>query len=97
MSDKPTGYTEWDLQGNRRGRIGADCLRLYQARGDQQYRKAAARINELEKRLAAVGKLRTYGGVLTTHIQQGVVQQNDEWIKATDLKAALEQDNDHND
>ena len=47
-----TGYTEWDMQGNRRKRIGPDCRRAFQSSGEHQYRMAAARIEELEALLA---------------------------------------------
>ena len=47
---KYTGYSEWDLQGSRRERIGADCIRAYESSGEEQYQKAAARIAELEAR-----------------------------------------------
>ena len=44
-----SGYTEWDLaRPMRRKRIGADCQKAYETGGDEQFRKAAARIKELE-------------------------------------------------
>lgn len=50
-------YTEWDLRGNRRNRIGDDCYRAYQSSGEEQYLKAACRIDELTETLGKVLKV----------------------------------------
>ena len=51
------GYTEWDLKGNRRAHIGADCIRKFRSSGEHQYRMAGARIAELEATLSEIAKL----------------------------------------
>ena len=55
---KYMGYTDWDLQGTRRQRIGNDCIRAYESSGDEQYQKAAARIFELQERIQQLKKWR---------------------------------------
>ena len=45
------GYSEWDMQGSRRKRIGQDCIKAYESSGDEQLQKAAARIAELEEQV----------------------------------------------
>ena len=73
-----TGYSEWDMQGGRRERIGADCIRAYESSGEEQYQKAAARIAELEAETAVLKKDRD-------EILAMVAEQADDeglWFKA---------------
>lgn len=51
---KPRHYSPWDMSGNRRQRIGDDCYNAYTSSGDEQFLKAACRIDELEERLRNV-------------------------------------------
>lgn len=57
MNDLEREYTAWDLRGNHRKRIGDDCYRAYQSSGEEQYLKAACRIDELENDLVELGRL----------------------------------------
>ena len=82
---KYMGYTDWDLQGTRRQRIGNDCIRAYESSGDEQYQKAAARIFELQERIQ---QLETKAAALYT-LAERTCGDGCHCMKENDEKCAL--------
>ena len=90
-----TGYSEWDLQGKRRLRIGDDCVRAYLSSGQEQYQKAAARITELEAQVKRLelsrgrkdAQIATYLSALASESRKGRTEWAQKIVARADARA----------